>query len=330
MMKNLIYLLPLLLLFSCREKSVTTITVAGFPSTIELEAKTLETDTAILAPSEMFILNDQLWILQSRNNPLFWVYSLDKGNFLYSTGYKGHSSNEFIHPGFMTIQLINEHTFTMLDNSFLKTIEVSKDGILNVLKTESIFDLRPINGFVRLNDSLYCAFADCATGTESDFEYRIKNRNTNKESKFSEYPVLFNFEEKGDERCQLYYKYLVANAKENKFAAFYGYFNYIRIFKDLELEKEIFIEAIPFKADRENRKNYYKKPYSSEEFIYAPCFSDKIQVWDWEGQPIALLTLEHSFFRFTIDEKRQKLYTISLGEENENKIRVYDIGFLHD
>jgi hypothetical protein len=217
----------------------------------------------------------------------------------------------------------------MLDNSLLKTIEVSKDGLLNVLKTESVFDLRPINGFVRLNDSLCCAFADCGTGTQGDYEYRLKNRNTNRESRFSEYPHLFNFEEKGDERCQLYSKYLVANATQNKFAAFYGYFNYIRIFKDLELEKEIFVEAIPFKADRENRQVYYQKPYSSEEFIYAPCPSDKIQIWDWEGQPVALLTLEHSFFRFTIDEKKQKMYTISLGEENENKIRVYDLGFLY-
>jgi hypothetical protein len=291
------------------------IVITEFPIKKEIKASVIQTAPEILAPEQLFILNNQIWIFQGKKDLLFDVFNLHNYSYLYSTGRKGQGPDEFIFPMGGTIQVATNN-FTIFDNFVMKTIEVLPDSSLHTLKSEKIFDLFPVNGFTKLNDSLFCAFADCATGTTGIYEYRLKNSASKKEIKFSNYPNLTEKKYEGDQRCQIYYKYLVANPSQGKFAAFYAYFKFFRIYNiSGELEKEIHVNIYPYQTDNvedwEKRNFYYGKAFATEKYIYASCSANEIQVWDWEGTPIIQYYLDREFFTFTIYDEQKKLYTVS-------------------
>ncbi|GHT23648.1 hypothetical protein FACS189430_07250 [Bacteroidia bacterium] len=215
----------------------------------------------------------------------------------------------------------------------MKTVEILPNRSLHTIKSEKIFDQFPVNGFVKLNDSLFCAFADCATGTTGIYEYKLKNSASKEEIKFSNYPDLTAKKYEGDERCQIYYKYLVANPSQGKFAAFYTFFKFFRIYDiNGKLEKDIHVNIPPYQTDNvedwEKREIYYGKAFATEKYIYAPCSATEIQVWDWDGKPVIQYYLDNPFFTFAISEEQQKLYTVSANEENLDKFFVYDLTYL--
>lgn len=321
----------LFFLFACNSHvSRDGIAVIEFPLKKEIKTAVILTDSVILAPDEMFIYNDQIWILQKKKQILFDVFSLPDGKYLYSKGTIGQGPNEFIFPVVNTIQT-EEKGFTVLDVNVLKTVVLQPDSSLRVVKSEKTFNQIPVNGFVKLNDSLLCAFADCATGTTGEYEYCLKNLSDGADIKFSEYPDLTAKKFEGDERCRIYYKYLVANANERKFAAFYSYFKFFRIFSfNGELLKEIRVNVPPYRQTEnienwEEREVFYGKPLATEKYIYARCHSNEIQVWDWEGNPVIQYITDKEFFTFAVFEKDKKIYMVSAEESDLDKIYVFDM-----
>ncbi|GHT65319.1 hypothetical protein AGMMS50239_24800 [Bacteroidia bacterium] len=305
------------------------VVITEFPIKKEIKASVIQTAPEILAPEQLFILNDQIWLYQGKKDLLFDVFNLHDCSYLFSTGKKGQGPDEFIFPMGTTIQIKNNH-ITIFDNFVMKTVEVLPDNSLHTIKSDKIFDRFPVNGFVKLNDSLYCAFADCATGTTGVYEYRLKNNASKEEVKFSDYPNLTEKKYEGDQRCQIYYKYLVSNPSQGKFAAFYAYFKYFRIYNiSGKLEKEIHVNINPYQTDNvedwEKREIYYGRAFATEKYIYAPCSADEIQVWDWNGIPIIQYFLDKEFFTFAVSEEEQKLYVVSAGEEDLDKFFVYDL-----
>ncbi len=327
------FLLATLILSSCHSPS-SEIIITEFPEKVKLSAKTIKTKPIILAPKEMFIINDRLWIFQNQKDTIFDVFHLPDGEYLYSTGTKGKGPNEFISPRF--IQKMN-NGFSILDNTEVRITEIADNGLLKTIESYRPFNIFPINGFVRLNDSLVCAFAYCATGMKGKYEYRMANRFTEKEKVFSLYPNLTSKEYEGDQRCQIYYKYLASNPQTSQIAAFYTYFKYIRFYNyDGSLEKEIHVNITPYESvnieNQEERMMYYVKVVSTERFIYALCLNTQgdddismleIQVWDWNGTPIIQYALDRTFDTYTISEENKKLYTAF--EENEDEIYMYDL-----
>jgi hypothetical protein len=148
-------------------------------------------------------MNNWLWIFQQKKDTLFDVFSLPDCNYLYSTGKKGQGPEDFIFPMGRTIQS-EENSFTMIDAFLMKTLTLKPDSTLHAIKSEKIFEQIPINGFTKFNDSLFCAFADCATGTTSDYEYQLRNMSDKKEIKLGKYPHLTEKKYDGEERCQIY------------------------------------------------------------------------------------------------------------------------------
>jgi hypothetical protein len=293
----------------------------------------MRTAPVILAPSGIFIMNDRIWVIQIQKDTLFDVFDLHDCSYLYSTGTKGAGPDEFIFPMAQTIQ-VDRDEFTIFDNIMLKTIEASPNGHIHVKKREKIFSTFPVNGFMKINDSLFCAFADCATGMTGDFEFefKLKNIRSGEETKFGKYPDLTTRKYQGDQKCQIYYKHSISNSSQGKFATFYSFFKFFRIYSiNGESEKEIHVNIEPYGADNlddwEKRNIYYERPVATSRYIYAKCDTNEIQVWDWDGNPIIQYFLEHEFHSFAVSEKTGKLYAIaySIEEENIDKIYVYDV-----
>jgi hypothetical protein len=337
MKKMLLIYCSIALLIACN-KTVPSkdVTVTEFPVTKELKATVMQTAPVILAPNGIFIINSQIWIIQTKKDTLFDVFNLHDAKYLYSTGIKGGGPEDFIFPQAQTIQ-VEDDKFTILDHSILKTMEVQPSGSLHTVKRERIFDMVTLNGFLKINDSLFCTFADCATGAEGDFEFEfmLKNISSGKEMKFSEYPDLSVQKFQGDQKCQIYYKYPVANSSKGIFATFYGYFKFFRLYSInngvFELEKEVHVNIEPYNTDNidnwEKRNIYYSQPVATDKYIYAPCSENEIQVWDWEGNPVIQYFIDIEFSTFTISEKLNKLYAVQYSDDDESidKIYVYDL-----
>lgn len=331
--KLFIFIQLFTVLSACDFDNKNTHIITEFPKKKEIEITVIETAPVILAPEEMFIMNDQIWVFQSKKDSLFDVFALPNCNYLFSTGRKGQGPDEFIFPIGKTIQT-NDSGFTILDANFIKFVSCQSNGALYITHSIKTFDHLAVNGFIRLNDSLVCAFTGCATGSSSDFEYQMKNLYSKKVIEFSSYPKLTTKEYEGEQRCQIYYKHLTANPNERKMAAFYSFFKYFRIYSyDGVLEKEVSVKIPSYKSDNvedwEKRNVYYGKPVATEKYIYVPCMGNEIQVWDWNGNPIIQFSLNQTFCTFAVSENRKKIYLISANEDDYNKIFTFDISYLY-
>lgn len=309
--------------------------IEDFPEEMQPTITVNLTDPVLLAPENMFIMNNQIWVIQRRKDTLFYVFELPDCNYLYSTGTMGQGPNDFIFPIGSTIHATNEG-FTILDANIFKSVKPQPDGTLNVTHSVKTFDEMNINGFVKLNDSLYSSFTGCAGSGNSNYEYKIKNIQTKDIFEFSDYPSLSEKEYEGQERCQIYYKHLTANQKQKKLAAFYSFFKYFRIFNyEGDLEREVFVKTPPYESDNledyTKRNVYYGPIVSTDQYIYAACLGKEgkeIQVWDWDGNPIISYSITQSFLTFTVNEKTNKVYLISAREEDENKIFSFNLSYI--
>jgi hypothetical protein len=327
--KKILTVCAIMFLFACSSDTLQKkIVVTAFPIKKEIKTSVVQTAPVILAPEEVFIMDNRLWVFQSKKDTLFDVFSLPDCRYLFSAGRKDSGPNDFIFPNGKTIQA-EESRFTILDLFSIKTVELQPDNSLHVVKSEKTFEL-PVNGFIKFNDSMFCAFADCATGTTGDYEYKLMHLPNRKEIKFGEYPRLSEKEFTREKRCQIYYKYLVANPSGRKFAAFYSFFKFFRIFSfERELENEFHVNIPPCQSDNvdnwEEREIYYGRPFATDKYIYAPCSSNEIQVWDWNGKPIIQYMPDKTFFAFAVSEKYGKIYMVSTEETDLDKIYVFDM-----
>ena len=321
--------------FSCQSNVSTWIEVAEFPISQEAVITVKLTDSVILAPESIFIMNDQLWIFQPKKKILFDVFDITDYKYLFSIGQKGQGPDDFNFPIGQTIQAGSDY-FTILDWNVMKTIELQSGPSLHTVKSQKIFDQHVVNGFIRLNDSLFCSFADCFMNTNSDFEYQMKNIDYNSDFKFSLYPENLarkKFEQ--DVRCQVFYKYLVANPEKKKFAAFYSNYKFFRIYSyNRVLEKEILVTIPPKQISEvenyDERELFYSLPCATEHYIYAYCYSNKeIQVWDWDGNPIIVYKLDEDYYLYTVSENHKKMYLLSSDEDDLNKIFVFDLSHIN-
>ena len=330
-MKRYFFLIVLIsCLYSC-QLSIEKTEISEFPLRQEIRPSVVLTEPVILYPDAMFIMNDQMWVFQGKKDTIFDVFDIQTCKYLFSTGTKGRGPEDFLSPVGQTIQAENVF-FTILDHNNLKTVVWQPDFGLHTVSVQKTFDLSPINGFIKLNDTLFCAFADCATRSTSDFEFQLKNIHDNSIIKFSTYPEYLAKRKFDQEtRCQIYYKYLVANPVKRKFAAFYSRYKVFRLFSyEGILEKEIHVNIPPFQIrdveNSEKRIFFYARVVSTDQYIYAYCASNKeIQVWDWDGNPIIVYSLDRDYFRFTVSEEHKKIYLTSIEEMDLNKFFVFDM-----
>jgi hypothetical protein len=338
--KILIYT-AITLIIACKEnKTVTSkeVIITEFPVKKELKATVMQTAPVILDPEDIFIMNNQIWIVQTKKDTIFDVFNLHDYSYLCSVGIKGQGPDDFIFPPSQKIQVENNN-FTIYDRNVLKTVEMPSPNLLRVIKKEKIFDAYPVNGFAKLNDSLFCMFADFATDEDEDlkFEFVMKNTRSGEEMKFSKYPDLTTQKYKGDDKFMIYIKSPTANSSKGKLATFYNFFKFFRIYSiDGTLEKDIHVNIEPYGNDNiddwTKRNVYYGRPVATERYIYATCSPNEIQVFDWDGNPVIQYFLEDGDgYCFTVSEELKKLYTVRNSEfekdtdESVDKIYVYDL-----
>ncbi|GHV69480.1 hypothetical protein FACS1894199_18280 [Bacteroidia bacterium] len=346
-MKNLIYLLVFLSFVGCKQtvqKGVAVTTVEAFPATIELKAGILNVPPVILAPANMFIYDNQLVIMYNKKPTVFDFFQLPECQYLYSSGMRGggpsdlpvHFDSKFTRAtsnGFSVFSpsgLIREYRVDRVNGGKLINC---KDQKINL---QHLGDL--INGFNMLSDSVFIAWP--SVFNHQGYEFVHINANTNENTLFSAMPQWVDAEWcKDAQQYFAYFKNTVVHPSENKFAAFYAFFKQWRIYDNMELIHDISVHIPPYSAkvgeDVAERMTYYDRSYASEKYIYAICRNKKytddssltteLQVWKWDGTPVAVLLLDKKIACFTISEKDNKIYAVTSDEGYEDTIYVYSI-----
>ena len=138
--KTIILLWLIIISFTaCKTDNNKTTIITRFSEESQPNITAIQTAPILLAPEEMFIINNQIWVFQSQKDTLFDVFELPDCNYLFSTGQKGQGPNDFIFPIGNTIQITNEG-FTILDMNVIKFIKPQPDGSLKVTHSVKAFD----------------------------------------------------------------------------------------------------------------------------------------------------------------------------------------------
>ena len=332
-MKKLSVIAMLLVCCACSDSGKQKV-VTEFERSGELVADVVEVSAPYLVPRYMGITGEYLLVHKVREDKLFSLFSLPGLEHVSDVGQRGQGPNDF--------NLLDTRSFLMTPYGFhvidanlnmLKEVEISDKGLL-VKKSRQVFSRgMSSNGFYPMSDGRYVTF----TQPDSDKEFALYDMETG-ESILTEieYP---HWQEIPKEIpvFMTYLKTCVPHPDGKRFAAFYGRFKRWRLFdSSLELMADIDVQVGNSKADAalapaEQPVFYVGQPYATDKHIYVLCSNkntsenacSELQVWDWEGNPLACYTFDRKLSLMAISEKYGKIY----GIDNmiEDHIYVYKL-----
>lgn len=280
-------------------------------------------------PIRIVNVNDEYLVVSNeRKNGIFQVFQIPGLELLYSWGNVGEGPDEFRMLPVIEINVKNnELIFYEIITQQLRHYAVSDSSFEKIEEIPLSYtgQTDPLNHLQRLNDSLY--IADYGTAFEnSDHEYIALRPGENEPLfTFGSYP---DSDLEGFERYRQYLKTNAAKPDESKFAAFYAYHNWIKIFNS---EGGI-IKAIQVRdsslSEEDIREDFYmyrKVICASDHYIYTlgqyttssrmnenlESYNNSLEVWNWEGELVYRAMFDKPVNDFTVSEEYGKLYGIS-------------------
>jgi hypothetical protein len=339
MLKYLFFTYLLFALISCiQENSVNE--VKKFSNTNNLIGTTIKTNAKIVVPSKIYTVDDKLIVYDNSINNIFKVFKLPEMEFLYSWGTKGQGPNEFINITDNSMH-IYKNKLEILDWQNLKVFQIQNDAF-RLVEQHNLPSLgTPINQLVRINDSIY--FADNSMINKEEFEHVILNVKSQKViGKFGEYSDDGLIFKNVSERYLASSKSNTVSLINGKFSTFYYKFNRFKIYGlDGKFLKSIVLDIdkskdFSLKSENDNII-FFADPLAIDNYIYVlfinkskdeiendlTNYKPKIQIWDWEGNPILEYVLDKPITAFYVSKWNRKLYGVSFF--NMDEIYEFDL-----
>jgi hypothetical protein len=306
--------------------------VTAFGKTGELMASVKKISEPVLLPRFMCVANDYLFVYKEKESLLFEIFHLPEGTYLCSAGYRGQGPDDFL--------LLDTRSFQVSGNGFkvmeagtnqLKTV-LFENNQLHVSHAEKMLENPSNNGFYPLADSIYLTL-----GNIGDLnEYNLLDKKTGSITETGDYPQWAgaNVTEPG----QVFFTYLkscVVHPDGRKFAAFYARFKRLRIYDhSATLLHDIDVRTEPYSTNTENQYVYYiGQPQAVGNYIHALCLNSKehpdapnaceLQIWDWDGNPVACYRFDRKISLIALSEKYNKLFALDMAVDDE--LYIYDI-----
>lgn len=304
-----------------------------FDMVLPLKAKKVEIPPVLLYPRSVFICGSNLVIFNEKVDTLFRVFRLPEVIYQYGFGTRGEGPNDFNLPAIKAVNY-DVNGFTMVDIKELKHVRVEETGY-SVQQESFLYPFDYFNGLTQLTDSTYCC--------DADFEQEKEFMFLDSEGGFKvwgEYPESAERLKSILNRNQAYSKILVAKPDGTKFAAFYQSVRRYRIFDTRgNLEHDIVLDIFPGELlpdeKSENRYIHTIAAHATDEYLYTLNLDmtveeisqrksfPSIQVFSWEGKPVAQFLLDHFISAFTVDYAQNKIYGVFA--EDESSIYVFKI-----
>jgi len=345
-MRKIIHLALICILVSCTQTLPQNInrTVTQFPIDTMLTSSVVRVPPIIMAPTFMFITGNHLVIQNNKKDTLFDIFSFPGLQYQFSAGTRGKGPEEFpdldrryptITPNGFAVFFIDYKTYCEIGiDDINKTLFRIKEQRFQFDDNDDI-----INGFMPLKQNEFIYFSDYGNA----MEYKKLNTSTTEIVSFCPYPTWAGKEgEAMYAKSSLYLNATTPKPDGKKFAAFFSNFKRWRLFNDNGiLLRDVSVEVPPFTVGwpkEEERYIYYHFPLSTDNYIFIFCLNaqetnpknvaPELQIWDWNGNPVAVCHLDQWLTCFAVDEKAKTLFGVNNNEGSEGKIFKYSLPFL--
>lgn len=336
-MKKIFLSLIIIGIFLCcseKKNNYPLLSIDHFPINGKLTAQIQQIPPIAMSPHRLFITNEYLLFYNTQKDTLFDIFRLPDLTLLYSAGIKGQGPQDFydLERRMFEPTAKGFKVFSQPDRK-IKEVFVSDSGLWvdNDNAITYKIDETPLNGVLPVKDSTLIYWG----GVESEKEYVLFDTQEGSRT-FSSYPAWGN-----NQREELpiftYVKNSILNADHTRFISFYGYFKRFRIHSvEGKLLTEVTVQTPPYEDKlAENPLDrtvyYFTPPRTDGNYIYILCKNStrteekapELQIWNWEGEPVARYELDRPLTLFDISATRHKLYAVD--GEHEDEIYVYDL-----
>tara|TARA_A100000171_G_C2122284_1_gene141466 strand:+ start:149 stop:1192 length:1044 start_codon:yes stop_codon:yes gene_type:complete len=308
------------------------IIVKEFPNTAILSGKPAK-EIILTTTWANLVVVDTFLVIQKREAPFIKIYSTNSHKLLGEIGTQGSGPNEFEMP-----DMLKQTSYDKQNNSpvirlyDIGTNRISEVNILKVIKgsdnaitQERAPDLNSVTVTLHhIDDSLFLA------NPETGGRFVILNSSTKDTTYIPFIPVL-DVEMKDYTKFVIFQSSVVVNKKRNRFVAAPTYLdelnffdlkgNYIR--STIISPRENLLPPPGIQILPEGIKRYFSSLVEVDHKIYTlktGADEGKIQVFDWDGNPLAQYTLEADsrIGSFAYDKIHQRFYVCFPDEEPYN------------
>jgi hypothetical protein len=310
-----------------------------FPKQIKLINQAISIPPKIYAQlSSIIIYNNLLISIEPNNDTIFSVFKLPSCKFISSFGINGRGPNEFARPDArnavatklgLNLKDLSDRFINIDLSDFIKT------NVFNISFTKLPGELEALNNGFQLNDSVICGMP--YMGGRNNKPYIRYNLKTKKVETFGTWPELYP-----KEREKIFWLIYSGRSRvkpdKSMFATFMFDVKMFRIYKNTgELYKEVIIETQDnfFNGQwiRSYPLNYYTCIRATDSYLYAlneacsgpemPKNLPTLEIWDWNGNPVAKIQLDISVSQFDITKDGKMMYCIDWS--TMDKIFTYNL-----
>lgn len=336
--KTFILYLICTLFYSCssNEKEINKINIVNsFPVNYALTADSIIVREAMIAPMGVTITGDYLIVYNMGKKKLFDCFKLPECRYLYSAIEIGGGPQDFYNSIDLSAFNSTSTGFDIVELGIptVKHIEVSDTAMS--IKNSPFLEIAGIVRYLSaLSNNLYLASNE---NLSEEYELQLYDAETKERIEFSNYPKYDNVElDNTIKRKFVAMKSLAVHPDKEKFAFFYTWFKEFRIYNNSGTQLNRVQINIPpvitsYEHDVDRRIDAYGQSYATSNYIYVFSRSDlkneetdKIEVWDWEGNPVSTLSFDLRLQCFAVDESDSKLYATSPWN-SEDAIYTFDI-----
>lgn len=323
----------LFLLVSCAKEKQVELVFEEFPIVETLNPVEFKTEAPILSPMGMCVSGGNLILAQSVKDSIVTAFPLPLGERYSCFGKTGNGPDDFATYINLRQLFPDKQGFRVLDmgKNRLNFYGVS-DGVIS-RDPEKDIDLRieeTLNYFIPLGNR---NFAFMATLGENH-EFLLHKEGQEELQKVGEFPRWHTFEADELEVPFIYLRSCVAKPSGDRLASFYGYFKRFRIYSGSgELVREVTVEngeKEELRKEVRQRTVYYPYfPIATDDYILILVPSEAtegtmdLQVFDWDGEPVAKYLLGRYVQSIAFDEQAKVLY--GCNNESDNTIFVYKL-----
>ncbi len=303
----------------------------SMPEAMPLTAETVVTEVDALLPRAMFVFDGKLGIYKEREDFMLDFYTLPDFKFICSTAPRGQGPDDLIGLECRNIEA-SDTAFSALEHMTwrLKTMTLTGDSEMKVVGVSKPLEARgAINMFHRLDSLHYLSLGS----TSNQKEFCIFDLSDGSAHEVGEYPEWIDASTVANGMpLQLPYgKFLAVSPDEKKFVAFYWHFDRVRFFDfDCRLVNDV---TVTHKRDVARQKDvnglltcYYGVKAAGDKIYALHADTDStrmLEVWDWDGSPIAAFKLDRPVTIMTVDTAYHRL--ITKDAEHPNEIYLYEL-----
>ncbi|REL37778.1 hypothetical protein DYD21_08335 [Rhodohalobacter sp. SW132] len=320
-----------------------TVSAIAFQEELTANLVSVEGGIELLNPFHILNMDDQyLVITEVREDDFLHVFTLPDLQFQYSWGQHGRGPDEFMFfPRFINQNEKELHFYDAMLQQ-MRIFGIGDSTLVNLKENSLFYDGQmgsPLNGVLRLNDSLYTAHYELPDENVTNEFVALQPGRSNPVFTFGYYPET---DLEDPDRYFSFNKSNMVKPDGSKFAASYFRYNILKIFNSTgETLIAINVQDSFIDEDPNNGEGdilYRTKGWASDSYLYylgiyttSDVFDENpdstykpfLEIWNWEGQPLYRANFDRHIHSFTVSEEHGKLYGFSTHDIHH--IYEYDV-----